>query len=276
MIRSCCSTGRPISNFIASRRPRRQRPRFHSDGKSIADGKEFKEIVKPSKPKLNEQGLYFFSLINFAPKYNNPLPFYFQTGLVYKGLIPTRDQDQLGVAFAYGNYSYYKQLADERRGRATQVYEAVLGVRLSHPGQQVVLRPAGASIHHSAKRHRTRRECHRSRVPVGRHLLTLRRRIVSEAAVGKRPASAHWIGGRWFSTAGLIKAERWNYNLRQPRREALRSTGDIRHFPVIIPLQLAAIQCLFAGHQKGGSPWTISSTAKSLIASSPDAKMCTI
>jgi porin len=44
------------------------------------------------------------------------VPFYFHTGLVYKGLIPARDQDQLGVAFAYGNYSYYKQLADERRG----------------------------------------------------------------------------------------------------------------------------------------------------------------
>jgi porin len=73
---------------------------------------EFKEIVKPSKPKLSEQGLYFFSLIVFAPQYNNPVPFYFHTGLVYKGLIPGRDQDQLGVAFAYGNYSYYKQLAD--------------------------------------------------------------------------------------------------------------------------------------------------------------------
>ena len=57
-------------------------------------GRKFKETVKPSKPKLNEQGLYFFSLINFAPKYNNPLPFYFQTGLVYKGIIPGRDQDQ--------------------------------------------------------------------------------------------------------------------------------------------------------------------------------------
>ena len=126
-----------------------------SDGKSVADGKELKETVKPSKPKLNEQGLYFFSLINFAPKYNNPLPFYFQTGLVYKGIIPGRDQDQLGVAFAYGNYSYYKQLADESRGRATQVYEAVLefDYRIqvnkwlyAQPVLQYIIRPNGTGL----------------------------------------------------------------------------------------------------------------------------------
>ena len=99
--------------------------------------------------------MYFFSLINFAPKYNNPLPFYFQTGLVYKGLIPGRDQDQLGVAFAYGNYSYYKQLADERRGRTTQIYEAVLefDYRIqvnkwfyAQPVLQYIIRPNGTGL----------------------------------------------------------------------------------------------------------------------------------
>ena len=39
-----------------------------SDGKSSLDGKEVRETAKSSKPKLSEQGLYFFSLINFAPK----------------------------------------------------------------------------------------------------------------------------------------------------------------------------------------------------------------
>jgi porin len=126
-----------------------------ADGKSVADGKNIQETVKSSKPKLNEQGLYFFSLINFAPKYNNALPFYFQTGLVYKGLIPGRDQDQLGVAFAYGNYSYYKQIADEQRGRTTQVYEAVLefDYRIqvnkwfyAQPVLQYIIRPNGTGL----------------------------------------------------------------------------------------------------------------------------------
>ena len=125
-----------------------------SDGKSVTDGKSIQE-VKPSKPKLSEQGLYFFSLINFAPKYNNALPFYFHTGLVYKGLIPGRDQDQVGVAFAYGNYSYYKQIADEDRGRTPQIYEAVLefDYRIqvnkwlyAQPVVQYIIRPNGTGL----------------------------------------------------------------------------------------------------------------------------------
>lgn len=64
--------------------------------------------------------------MNFAPKFNNNIPFYFQTGLVYKGLIPGRDNDQAGVALACGNYSSYKQIADENKGRPVQKYEGVL------------------------------------------------------------------------------------------------------------------------------------------------------
>lgn len=127
--------------------------------KGPSDGKSFKETVKPSKPKLNDQGLYFFSLLNFAPKFNNPEPFYLQTGLVYKGLIPTRDADQFGIAFAYGNYSYYKQLADERRGRAIQTYEGVVefSYRIQvnkwayvQPDLQYIIRPGGTGLTQNA------------------------------------------------------------------------------------------------------------------------------
>jgi porin len=76
-------------------------------------------------------------VINFAPKYNNPLPFYFQTGLVYKGLIPGRDQDQLGVALAYGNYSFYKQLAD--RIQVNKWFYA-------QPVLQYIIRPNGTGL----------------------------------------------------------------------------------------------------------------------------------
>jgi carbohydrate-selective porin OprB len=126
-----------------------------SDGKSIVDDKDAKSTVAAVKPTLNEQGLYFFSLINFAPKYNNPEPFYFQTGLIYKGLIPTRDHDQLGVAFAYGNYSYYKQIADEEAGKAVQSYEGVLEfdyrVQVNkwayvQPTLQYIIRPNGTGL----------------------------------------------------------------------------------------------------------------------------------
>lgn len=122
--------------------------------KGPSDGKSFKEVVTPHA-KLSDQGLYAFSLINFAPKYNNNVPFYFQTGLIYKGLIPTRDQDQMGVAFAYGNYSFYEQEVDEEAGKPVQTYEAVLEFDYRfqinkwayvQPVLQYFIRPNGAGL----------------------------------------------------------------------------------------------------------------------------------
>jgi len=82
-----------------------------SDGKSVVaktDGKSFKQPVPTEKPKLSDQGLSMFNLITFAPKYvaANRVPFYFQTGFTYKGLIPTRDRDIAMVAIGYGSYNY--------------------------------------------------------------------------------------------------------------------------------------------------------------------------
>jgi carbohydrate-selective porin OprB len=126
-----------------------------SDGKSIADtGKSFKEPVPMEDPKLSDQGLYTFNLITFAPKYNNPLAFYFQSGLVYKGLIPSRDKDQFMVAFGLGQYSFLniEQLQDN--GKTNQPnYTAVLevdyriqinGWAYTQPFVQYIIKPNGA------------------------------------------------------------------------------------------------------------------------------------
>lgn len=124
--------------------------------KESSDGKGFKEPVAAPKKKLSDQGLYAFSLINFAPKFNNNLPFYFQTGLIYKGLIPTRDKDQLGAAFAFGNYSFNKIVAENNKGISThQTYEAVLefdyrvqinGWAYIQPSFQYLIRPNGTGL----------------------------------------------------------------------------------------------------------------------------------
>lgn len=90
-----------------------------SDGKSYS-GKSFKAPVSEEKPKLNDQGLSMFSLVSFAPKYNNLYPFYFHTGLVYKGLIPGRDDDQTLFSLAYGSYSYYNIEALQSAGNVNQ------------------------------------------------------------------------------------------------------------------------------------------------------------
>ena len=125
------------------------------DGKSAVPAKTVREPVGPVSNPPGEQGLYLFSFVSYAPKYNNAMPFYFHTGLVYKGLIPTRDRDQLGLAFAYGNYSYYKTLADERADKPVQSFESMLEldyrVQLAkfayvQPFMQYLIRPNGTGL----------------------------------------------------------------------------------------------------------------------------------
>jgi len=57
--------------------------------------------------RLTDKGLYMFNEFTFTTPQNNAMPAYFQTGLVYKGLIPHRDHDSIGIALGAGFYSSY-------------------------------------------------------------------------------------------------------------------------------------------------------------------------
>ena len=57
-----------------------------------------------SSNKLSEQGLRLFSLFTYAPTYNGTYPFYAQGGLVYEGLIPKRNKDELYGGLGVGTY----------------------------------------------------------------------------------------------------------------------------------------------------------------------------
>ena len=87
-----------------------------------ADQQLFREKSDdPAKP--SKQGLYSFNEFTFTPPQNNALPFYFQTGLVYKGLIPHRDEDSVGVALGAGFYSsYYNQYIDSQNQALENAY----------------------------------------------------------------------------------------------------------------------------------------------------------
>jgi porin len=84
--------------------------------------------VVAEAPKGDDQGLYWFSTLNFAPPVDNLLQFYALGGLIYKGLIPGRNRDQAGIAFAYGNYSSDAASVDRSRGRDPRTYQAVLEI----------------------------------------------------------------------------------------------------------------------------------------------------
>ena len=54
------------------------------------------------------------------------MEFYFDTGLAYTGLIPTRDNDQIGLAVAYGNLSPPQANVFLSRGSSNAGYELLL------------------------------------------------------------------------------------------------------------------------------------------------------
>lgn len=95
---------------------------------------------------LSRQGLSVFSLFTAAPDYNNRYPFYIHGGLVYEGLLPSRDNDQLMVAVAYGKYSDATQ-----PGRAgTALLEAGYRVKINawsfvQPFAQYIAQPNGTT-----------------------------------------------------------------------------------------------------------------------------------
>lgn len=64
-----------------------------------------KSDSKALPPIPSPQGLGCFGRIGFTPPERSIVDFYFDTSLVYTGLVPTRDADRFGVAFAYGQLS---------------------------------------------------------------------------------------------------------------------------------------------------------------------------
>ncbi len=138
------------------REPSDPSPPAGLSAESATEGKSYKAPVAPEAPSsLSKQGLYAFNTINYSPAANNALPFYALTGLVYQGLIPTRDTDRLGISFAIGSFSEEERARDNRIGRAAREYEAVLEAtyrfqinRFAYvqPDVQYIINPGGRGL----------------------------------------------------------------------------------------------------------------------------------
>lgn len=73
-----------------------------ADGKNVVDGKNPTDVAKPT---LSKKGLYMFNAFTFSPQQYSLLDFYYQTGLVYQGLIPGRPDDRMGLALGTAWFS---------------------------------------------------------------------------------------------------------------------------------------------------------------------------
>jgi porin len=82
---------------------------------------------EPDAPKP-DQGLAGFVRIAYEPQDRNFIGFYSDTGLTYKGPIPTRDNDILGAAFAYAPLSSGAKRAARAAGAVAVSAEMALEV----------------------------------------------------------------------------------------------------------------------------------------------------
>jgi porin len=118
-------------------------------GKS-QDAKSFKEPVKLEK---SDQGLGWFGRLSFTKEDRNFLNFYFDTGFTYKGLIPGRDNDTVGLAFAYAQLGNSARNALIEEGSvgvgAEMVLEATYQAQITpwlliQPDLQYIINPGGS------------------------------------------------------------------------------------------------------------------------------------
>jgi porin len=125
--------------------------RSEQTGKSIVSSKGGEQTAAAAEEASN-QGLGWFGRIAFGPQDRNFVGFYFDTGLVYTGLIPARDEDQIGVGFVYAQLTngVRKALeAEGSRGVGAEMaleftYKAVLSPWLYiQPDAQFIINPGG-------------------------------------------------------------------------------------------------------------------------------------
>lgn len=78
---------------------------WQADQRLTAVKEKVRENDGSFSEKVTKKGLYTFNAAAATTSYNCIMPYYFHTGLVYRGLIPHRDDDMVGAVASYGFYS---------------------------------------------------------------------------------------------------------------------------------------------------------------------------
>ncbi len=124
------------------------------DGKSVPDGKGGKSFKDSVKMEKSDQGFGWFGRAAFTPSDRNFIGFYFDTGISYKGLIPTRDNDTIGIGLGYAQLTNgaRNSLRDEGASPvgAEMVIEftyqaAITPCLVIQPDLQYIINPGGSN-----------------------------------------------------------------------------------------------------------------------------------
>ena len=129
-------------------------PNKPMSGAALSDGKTAApSCTCPSK------GLSGFARLGFSPQQASQVGFYSDGGLVYTGLIPTRDLDKLGVAFGYAQMGSQYAAMGSSQGNPGVGYEAVAELSYAmqltpavsiQPDLQYILHPGGTQQYGNA------------------------------------------------------------------------------------------------------------------------------
>ncbi len=113
----------------------------------------------PSNTASSSKGLSSFVRVGFSPEQSSPNSLYTDGGLVYTGLIPTRDQDKLGLAFGFAKVGEGMVANGLAQGISDPSFEAVAelsyAVQLTpavsiQPDLQYILHPGGSQQYGNA------------------------------------------------------------------------------------------------------------------------------
>jgi len=129
-------------------------PHGGGGGKEVMDPKGGKNLRDPISYEKSDQGLGWFGRIAFTKADRNFINFYFDAGLSYKGLIPGRDDDTLGLAFGYAQLSGGARNQVSESGMspigAEMVLEFTYQAQITNwltiqPDLQYIINPGGAT-----------------------------------------------------------------------------------------------------------------------------------
>jgi porin len=122
-------------------------------------GQADKGFLAPVEMEKSNQGLGWFGRSAFTPADRNFIAFYFDTGLRYKGLIPTRDNDTLGIGFGYAQLSNGARSSLKNKGSSPTSVEMVIELTcqieitpwlILQPDLQYVIAPGGTADSNNA------------------------------------------------------------------------------------------------------------------------------
>ncbi len=100
----------------------------------------------------HDEGIQTFVTLSYAPPDANRIQFEATAGALYRGIIPSRDEDSLGLFFLYGQYSSDLRARQRAASESTQTYETILELNYRinllpwfflQPDIQGVIRPGG-------------------------------------------------------------------------------------------------------------------------------------